>query len=788
MDTGTQNRQHIQELFKPINLSLKKFLFFITEKDGRTRQIVNGVVTSIANPAPLPQAPDGNQEISIGWERSPIYRGNIRNFGLELGYVGDGRKILQNDFYNYTIDRELYLLVKRLTYEWNDTTFKEYYKQLYKGQFDFSTASDDHGEYRFNIGIMEGGLQRLLKANENTVYELPFDIESKNVYMDGMYITGKFKWFVAPYPSLTDGYPSLGQLSNDNPIPGLAIFDVQILEQSFDPNADTLEYFAEATQNIAGVHLTGQIVDLNSNGSAGPLAVRLYVFNRKTNTLRLSINLTPDDPYPEHYTLVIDETLDLLEGDRIFLKSASAFEGEGFLMLDAKSKPVASTIRGFTLYDVGKKLTEKITGNADDFESSLLADLVTDFGSEIILTSGDGVRGITNAALKTSWKDFYKFVDVMLMTQMTITDKIRIYNRITAYQPTTVKPAIPLGTVKNLKVTPAIDEMFTSIKVGHAEQQVDDTNGKFDPLGYMVFTTPVKTITDKQLDLQSPYKASPYEIEQTRANYEGKLTTDKETDNDVFALAVQKTYADTFETTAVFDPTGSIFAPGEYLIAIVAAEPLILPGMKIRVTNALDPANNRDYTVKSGTGWFFGQLITVNEAIVAESGGVITIEILEGQIYTLDRAIELDQLADPDADEVVKGSVFNIRLSPKRILLRHMPWITAALYGYAGELVFSSANRNKEMIAGGIVEKANVPLGDTSSAMFISKYLEFDTISPVDMVETLGTDPNPAFSFEWEGVIYEGFFIRGGIALNDLEEQTFKLLTCPGVNLLNLIS
>jgi hypothetical protein len=37
-------------------------------------------------------------------------------------------------------------------------------------------------------------------------------------------------------------------------------------------------------------------------------------------------------------------------------------------------------------------------------------------------------------------------------------------------------------------------------------------------------------------------------------------------------------------------------------------------------------------------------------------------------------------------------------------------------------------------------------------------------------------------------VRYTGFFIRGGIALNDLEEQTFKLLACPENDLLPLIS
>lgn len=766
-------------------MSLPKFLYFITEKDGRTRQLINGVVTSLNNPKPLPQAPDGNQEISIGWERSQLYRGNIRSFGLELGFVGEGGTILRNDRYKYNLDRELYLLIKRLTYEWTDTTFKEYYKQLYKGQFDFSTANDDQGGYRFNIGLMEGGLHRLLKANESTVYEMPFDLDAKNILMDGMYIEGTYRWTLPESGSESIAYVGMYELPNDNTIPGLAIFTVQEEEHVDLPDANSTQYFAEATQDIPDVVISGEIVNLNPSGSSGALNMRMYVYNVISNTVRISVDLTPDDPYPGNYTLPINQTLDLLKGDRVFLFRTTQFS-ESNLQLSAKSKALSSYIKGFTLYDVGRKLTEKITGNADDFDSTLLADLLTNFGSEIILTSGDGVRGITNAALKTSWKDFYKFVDVMLMTQMTITDKIRIFDRITAYQPVAVKPVISLGEIKNLKVTPAIDELFTSIKVGHQDQQVDDTNGKFDFNGNMVFTTPIKSIPDKQLDLQSPYKASPFEIEQTRANYEGKTTTDKSTDNDVFAIAALKAGGDTFDSTSTFDPTGG-FLYTDNLISLVAGVPVLRPGMKIRITNATNPDNNKDYTIANQASWFFGQLIQTNEAITAETGAVITVEILEGQVYNLDRDIAITQLSVPDADAEVKESIYNVRLSPKRILLRHATWIAGAMHGYTGELVFSSANRNKELIAGGIIEKANVSILSLGSPMFIPQYFEFDLTSPINMPEELENDPNPNYGFPWKNSEYAGFFIRGGIALNDLEETTFKLLATPDNDLLPLI-
>lgn len=772
-------------------MSLKKFLFFPVEEDGRTRQVVNGVVTSLNTPKALPQAPDGNQEIAIGWERSEVYKGNIRNFSLPLGFVGDGYKILANDSIKFTIDRKLWLLVKQLTYEWSDTTFKEYYKQLYKGQFDFSTGELDQGNYRFNINLMEGGLQRLLKANETTKFELPFDLQAKNIRMDGMFIQGSTT-FLIPEDTFNNGkYVSMFVVSSGDPAPGIAFFDVLKNGAAASPNSDTLEYHGETVQDIDNVHITGVIpvIDAEDND----IKIELQIYNMITESLRLTIDLAPDEPYTYPVNIPVDETFDLLKGDRLFLRFGenplSVIEvGEWQLKYEVVAKPESSVIPGFTLYDVGRKLVEKITGNPDDFDSTLLADMITNFGCEIILTSGDGVRGISNAALKTSWRDFYKFVDTMLMTEMTVTDKIRISDRLNAYQPPSVKASVPLGNIKNLKVTPAIDQMYTSVKVGHQDQDVNDTNGKFDFNGNMVFTFPIKSIPDKQMDLQTPYKASPYEIEQTRANFEGKTTTDKETDNDVFAIGVIPDAVTSVSTTSSFRADGTPFAPGEPFLSVATGVPEFREGMKIRVTGTA--LNNGDYTIKFATGWFFGQLITLNEPVVDEDV-VATIEILEGQLYDLDRGITIDQLTDPDVSTEIKETVFNVRLSPKRILLRHSRWLAGMLWGYEAEkITYADANRNKDMIAGGVIEKADINISTLGVPMFIPKYFEFDAVSPVNMPEILEQDPNPVFDFvdpinDFD--TYNGFFYRGGIALNDLEEQTFKLLATFENDLLPLI-
>lgn len=759
---------------------MKKFIFFLVELDGRVRQVVNGVVTSLNNPKPLPNAPDGSLEITLGYERSEDH-GTQVNYSLPLGFVFDGYTILANDFYKFNRDRILDLVAKRLTYENTTTTFKEYYKFFYKGRLDFSSGVDHKDEKKIVMNIMQGGVFRKMKAKESMDIEIPFDLDAKNVKMDGMYIVGTFRWFLPAYEQLSDGYPGMFQLPNDNPVPGMALFDVSQTQSGAAPTIDTLEYFAESTQSIGDVNITGRIVNLNSLGASGPLSVRLYIFNTETNSIRLTIDLTPSDPYPENYNLDIDETIDLIRGDRLFFKSGSYFAGESELRLSAKSKPLDSVIKGFTVYDLGRKLVEKITGDADNFQSDFLQT------QEVILTSFDGVRALPNAAIKTNWRDYKKFVDTQFMTEVTLSDtKVIIEERLQAYKPESILAPIELGEVKNLKISDAEDKIFTSIKVGNENAETNDTNGKYDFTSVAIWDTPIESVADKQLDLQSPYKASPYEIEQTRANYEGKTTTDKETDNQTVALKVLPEGNDSFNTLATFAADGTPITPGQPLISIVNQTIAIRAGMKIKITGSA--SNDGDYTIKDAQTWFFGQLIVTNEPLVDEAGASITIEILEGQYYSLDRTIPVTQLSNPDVAQEVKDTVYNVFFSPKRMLLRHSAWLAGLFYGYETEkLVLSSQQRNKELIAGGITEKTDVNISSLGDPMFLPKYAEFDTIYPADLPELYETEPNRSFALDRDNVRIVGFNMRTGFALNDLEEQTYKLLLTPDNNLLDLI-
>lgn len=727
----------------------------------------------------MPQAPDGNQEISIGWERSPLYWSNMRNFSLPLGYVMDGRQIMANDMYKFNVDRELYILIKKLTYEWTDTTYKEFYKQFYKGQLDFATAVDDQGTSRVTMNIMQGGIQRKFKAAESLAFEIPFDQDSVSVRMDGMYITGTFRWTIPESGGIGTYFLGTYQLPSDR-IPGVALFDVfeETTALSTAGNESATQYFMQATQDISDVRLQMAFTNINSGGPDPTTpTLELQIWNSVTGAHRLTIDLAPGS-YTPGQTLLVDETFDLVKGDKLFLKKIFRF-GESNMSITAKSKPPESIAPAFTLYQLGRKLTEKITGNADDFVSPFLE------AKNILVTSGDGIRALPNAAVKTSWLDYWAAVDVYTFACLDFSEtQVRIRGRAAAFDYTTVHA---LGAVKGLEVTPAVDLMATSVKVGHKEQKVDDTNGKYDFNGWLSFNGPIKSIPSKELDIQTNYKAGSYEIEQIRANYEGKTTTDKESDNDTFVLAVlPDTDLNNFTVNSQFQADGTPFAPGLPLITIGTNDTKIRAGMILRISGTAT-SNDKDVQVVAAASLGGGQLIQTVEPLV-DFTGMATFEIVSGGYYELDRSIPVDQLSDPDADAAVKESVYNVPLSPKRILMLHSPWLATIFSGFNGDkLTYANVSRNKELIADGLVEKADVPVNDFGDPLALPWWFKFDALTPVDLPEIHDNDPNPAFSFEWDGQTYIGFAWSDGFAANTLEEQTFKLLAAPVNNMLNLI-
>lgn len=772
----------------------KDLLFFLVETDGRVRQIVNGVVTSLATKRHLPHAPIGSQEISIGWERSMQWWGNIRNFSLPLGFVFEGGKIIRNDAYKFNVDRELDLLILRFVSEIDNTYYKDYYKYLYKGRLDFSTFEDKQGVPVVQISIMEGGINKLLKSQSQTQFNIPLDDEADNIKMDGIHLEGSGLFNIASEIEIghhvtasteRTAFAPINFISRDGTAAGLAFLS-QTVEvtgnASWATRTSSTNRFAEgAASNTSTVNaeISGT---LRWNCVVGTIVgVRFRIIRSNQLEINKDDYLMTPMVVPlsgQNFEQDIDITVPVEPGERLYFEIV--FYGGGFnadidiqflqdtdITVSFFSRFPTTYIKAFRPYILYKRICAEMGISENKIVSEAL------LASNIFITSGDGVRGLPNAVVKTNFNDFFKAFSTYLMAGVAVegetgSEKLYFEKFDHFFVRDSVLAATELGQAKDMVIKEAVDLYFSSIKVGHAEQQTDDVNGKFDPNGYLIFTSPQKTVT-RELNLQSPYKAGPIEIEIKRQNYEGKTTTDSDIDNDVYAIVVDLDSVTPFSNDVMFDNVGNwiLFEDGD--VDIVA-------GTKFSTTGSV--SNNGTFTATRVDRYPNDNytIVYVAETITVLENATITVTIISGGVYTLDRSITVASVS-PDASALLAETIFNIAITPKRILQTWYTWIRSFLYKYDGEkLIHKSENRNADLIAGGIVESADVNVSEMGTPIALPFYMEHATQVPISLCETLETTPNRCFANDWMDVRRTGYLWNAGLAPVMRGEQTYKLL------------
>lgn len=745
----------------------RRALYYFVEDDGRCRQIVNGVVTSLMNKKPIGHAPIGSNDILIGWERNMTRYAQVRSFSLPMGFVRDAATILRNDYYKLTPDRKLSLLIQRFVSEIDASVFKDRYHFLYKGELDFSTSDDDQAGSRFNINILEGGLSKLVKATETTEFEILFDGDAINIQMDGIRITGVYNWtIIAHTTGATGALPTMVLVGEEQKAPGIGVFSINggYTFSYGGINADSLPYFL--TCNIppdGGIGTFTGTIFMSNPDPLFPANITVHIFNVVTNTVRATVDLFTG---PEASTIHINKDITLQHGDRLFLE-IDEYINESNLTFTIKTRWPSTTIKAFRLIDLIKKVAVKMGINSDLVTSSTLE------SSTIMITSGDGIRGIEGAGVKVKFNDCFKAADTYHFLGMSIRDSISIEGRLSFFNPET---PTQLGSASEFKSsTPKELYGFSSIKVGHQKQDINDVNGKYDPNGETIFTTPQLRGGGKQYDLTSPWKAGPLEIESVRANLDGKSTTDDTRDGTPFAIACAP-------ATNIYNTIVSFLASGDILITPTDVK--VFKGQVITIVGS-GVGNDRQYNIISVSNTFVGNFVTLDVAVTDETNVPIVLTILKGAVYDLDRTpVVTGGVPDPD-------SIFNIPLSPVRLFMKHDRWFHSIFYNYEpGKFIFQQTTKTGDLgylISDGISEGANIDIASLGAIIFKPYEITFKVGTNIDIASILDATPELPFATDWSGSNFPGFTMSAGIAPNSLTPQIFRLLATPDFDETKLI-
>lgn len=784
---------------------MKKFKIFIVDDermDGGTVHVENDVVISNSARKPLPNNPDGWDDMAIGWERNMDNYGIVRNFSLALGFVRDGAKILRKTFYTENVERKLALVITKLSLTLTNLKFAFNYVFLYRGDLDISTIQD--AANKVTINIMEGGISALLKANEGTVYDTPFknDPDAKDLYCDGIPLFQRVNY------GIVDG------IHYTNPFRNIAIGMVELSTEG--KSAEVVE-FDQTFDEISGTIITGlddyrhtsENYFIKNTGSTVVLATlkgRVYLrcnsiawsIGAFTHNVYLLVCSNDDGAAIDRYTItepVIGQTytIDLnlatfLNGivdQRYFFifqteNGAATFDFE--FMPDSTvyssfiSRFAPSYIKFFTLYDYYRKLVGKITGDPEDGVSSLLASNLN-----ICITCGDAIRGfkdvngISSAVIKSKMTDLFTAANVQFNAGMGVEgNKITLEEKAHYYD---FSNPIPLGEVKaRPKNTFAKDLMANTFRIGMETQDYDDINGRDEFNNTYLFNSDITRVV-KEFSLISPYRRDCYGFEYTRINFDGKVTTDSDSDNDVWLVNVGRDLSVNF-----------LVIPYLTIYESVAPNLFKLPGSFLPIGTILvisgSPYNNGTYTVVNISNVVVGfTLVTVAEPITTQNGDTSN----RGAVYT--NRIEPYYLKRGTYD-IITGllspdGVFNLEdMTAARLMRIHGNWIRSMMQGFEDSfLYFRSTEKNKELFTSkdGVIydEDADVRIRDLAAPLFNPRYFEIEVKVPIDLPAALENNPSKCFSFTWQGTIYKGFLMKAGISLSDNAQQIFKLLSTP---------
>lgn len=507
-------------------------LYCITDDQGRCAKINNGIVEFVSTVTPLRVSPDGWQEKSIKYARNITNSGMWRNFTNPLKYVKDAALIVRDQLYRYGTERKLYQVIHRL-----DKTFGGgwIHKFFYRGELDLSQAEDNDNSV--SVNIMEGDLIKLFKANENTTYEIDIDVpEAVTVKMDGHFLNEKQNFLIPGGISMVGSHTLyVSFINKEGDAFGVAPYTVYGVTGTPNVSTSTNYFLASTIESIGNAVIEGSVTfSTDNNGS--PFSYTLFMYTSSGPIIQLTTPLS-GTATGQTYTLPILQNFDLLEGEKYFLVAIGAnlfrYEDSDF-SISFKSRYKTTFIKGLRPAYVAQKLLDKITGGGYVFNSTYLS---TEW-ENLLLTSGDAIRGFDSAKLKISWSDFFEGYNVPCNLCSFIRNQIlNVEKKEDVFKPT-IQQA--MGEVKDLVVSTAKDFQYNVVKVGYPDTDTEGVNGKDEFNVTQTYTSPI-TRVNKELELISKIIASMYEIELTRINLEGKTTTDDSNDNKSFFLHVEKT-------------------------------------------------------------------------------------------------------------------------------------------------------------------------------------------------------------------------------------------------------
>lgn len=554
----------------------------------------NGDVQISSSLIYLRDDPANWQNTQVSFDRNETKHGVFRKSSVELKFHSKTAKILR--FISYTYWSSPYCKLTIYKQNRDFTTNNWDYALWYSCEINFATAKDGSNtngvkDIFYTAELTELGIYALLEANETTPVEIPIynngilDSDAIKVKIDGVRMRSTFEYnplagsgsgsfsgsampiIFSRFFLQSDTSYEIGSARDQGAqylySPYLASIGNTMDSSQFANYMFESNYAAHIQLNYSGE------VYLNNNSSSNgqcSLSVRLLIANKDgivtySTVIYTSSAINSGTSSQWQYTAT-SAYLYLNPKDRVFiiheinnLGSHIEYDISWFgnaptdiryyTRLTVDFAFPASYCYGFRGIDLAKKISAKLFDGAPIVSSYLgnhsLA-LINSKPYNLIYIPTTSLRNLANPIIKTTWDEFKRDLACMYgIGEGVKGDTVYLEPRSSFY-----KKNIPvISSIPNseLSISLANDWIYGRIKIGYSNDQSDSVNGLQEFCCEHVYSLgiTIPSISDKELDLTSPYIHGMYSIENLRSYLFSSETSSTPSDNDVLVIEVEDT-------------------------------------------------------------------------------------------------------------------------------------------------------------------------------------------------------------------------------------------------------
>ena len=555
--------------------------YLITKSNTYYYVDTSGVVSTTTTKTPIKDSPLEWNTQSIKFGRDEQLYGVFESVSSSLSFIGDGKKILETIMYedggaNYDAYCKV-LIEKRI----DDATDVWDYYTWFEGTVDFSVMvqDEDQDENYIQVRLIENSLKQLFDANRDKKYEISLiGANSKTVLMEGMDLDARYNWysdnstsaifitlngdksFVFPmgfysedtkdyfraliYPQ-TQGYQEVNDITGGTPgntpdDENRFIASELDLSARVDISVDTAIQVGNYGGPVnVGLRLLRKDMTTNTN-SFSTLDSTILAQNSVNNVIFTYNGTLAINASKYSYFLVIsvnsggqpaqDTTININEVDfqLEFTRSLPDTDAYAMRYKDFVSALVSEALEG----EASFQSTYLNTGSAST--NDLLYKYYDLIPNDVFITSGEGIRYLSDAKIKASLSDVIKDVYARYGCGIKIDDGVFRIETLDYFFDRNTEIS-KVYNPKKLTKRIAADWVYNTVNVGYPEFDADDLNGRNEWNSMQQYKMPVVNITEEK-DMTTPFKASAYEIEYLRSYRFNSETKDDKKDNSVYLL------------------------------------------------------------------------------------------------------------------------------------------------------------------------------------------------------------------------------------------------------------